>query len=148
MMNDENWRLEMRKTIEGCIARLDEMMAQWKKDDVNGIKQELKKMTSGNSETQENDANVVVKETEIVDETKIEKEAKYGIEEVKAEVGIKTDAQASMNTKTKVVILKSQFKLKNLPNLKKRENCRKGWMVTTSIPWYNNSIKTKPITMR
>ena len=76
MMNDENWRLEMRKTIEGCIARLDEMMAQWRKDDVNGVKQELKKMTSGNSETQENDANVVVKETETVDETKIEKKAK------------------------------------------------------------------------
>ena len=120
MVDDENWRLKMGKTIEGYIARLDEMMAQWKKDDVNGIKQELKKMTSGNSETQENDANVVVKETEIVDETKIEKEAKYGIEEVKAEVGIKTDAQASMNTETKVVILKIPVQIEELTKLEEK----------------------------
>ena len=41
MADDENWRLEMRKTIEGFLVRLDEMMAQWRKNDVNGIKQEM-----------------------------------------------------------------------------------------------------------
>ena len=58
MADDENWRLEMRKEIEGFLVRLDEMMTQWRK----------------------NDANMVVKETEAVDEAKVEKETENEIE--------------------------------------------------------------------
>ena len=71
MMDDENWRLEMRKTIEGCIARLDEMMAQWRKDDVNEVKQESEKMIDNDGETHIDDFNPVKEETEVVDEPKI-----------------------------------------------------------------------------
>ena len=71
MMGDESWRLEMRKTIEGCIARLDEMMAQWRKDDVNEVKQESEKMIDNDGETHIDDFNPVKEETEVVDEPKI-----------------------------------------------------------------------------
>ena len=45
MMDDENWHLKMRKTIQGCLVRLDKMMAQWRKNDVNGVKQEMENET-------------------------------------------------------------------------------------------------------
>ena len=96
-------------------------------------------MFGGNNETQKNDANMVMKETEAVDETKIEKEWEDEIEEeVKTEAGIRADAQASMNTETKVVILKIPVQVEDLSNENETTeslkcNCRK----SLGFDWYD-----------
>ena len=88
MMNDESWRLEMRKTIEGCLVRLEEMMAQirGRKDDVNGVKQEMKKMTISDDETHMDDFNPFMDETKAVDESKIIAEIENEVEKVSDQV--------------------------------------------------------------
>ena len=118
MMDDENWRLEMRKTIEGCIARLDKIMGQWRKDDVNGVKQEPENMSD--SETMKNDSNLVLEENEnLADkvefeeeaEAEFEKEAESEVEfeeESKVTTKIKSGAQDFMGTETTVAYSKIQ----------------------------------------
>ena len=80
MTDDDSWRLEVRKEIEGFLVRLDEMMdrIRGRKDDVSMVKHESKKM------------NV---ETEIEEEAKVEEE-------------IQASAQAFMEINIKVVVMK------------------------------------------
>ena len=98
------------KTIEGCIARLDEMMAQWRKDDVRGVKQEPENMSDNDSETLKNDQNFVLEENEdIADEVEFEEEAKVEAEfKEEMEVG----AQASRDIGIKVVVVKDPVQFK------------------------------------
>ena len=131
MMDDESWRLEMRKTIEGCIARLDEMMAQWRKDDVRGVKQEPENMSDNDSETLKNDQNFVLEENEdIADEVEFEEEAEVEAEfeekaeieaefekESKATAKIKFGAQDSMGTETKAALSKIQVPIEESTKL-------------------------------
>ena len=102
MADDESWRLEMRKTIKGCLVRLDKMMDQIRRSrtDVIASIQKLEKVIGSDNNTQRDDLNLVMEEAEA-------KIAEAKIVEVEIEE-VKVGAQASMDTKTKVAILKIQ----------------------------------------